>query len=125
GLALNMGYTVRGMEFALASGRMAAEAVIEARATEDFSEAGLAGYPERLRESFVWRYLEAFRDMPRLLENSALFERYPQEVCRLLADLVRLEKERPGKVSAKVWGFLRRNALNWRDLKALAAWRKL
>jgi electron transfer flavoprotein-quinone oxidoreductase len=125
GLALNMGYTVRGMEFALASGRMAAEAVIGARANEDFSAAGLGSYAERLRESFVWRYLEAFRDMPQLLENPALFARYPREVCRLLADLVRLKEERPGKVSSKVWGFLRRNVLNWKDLKALAAWRKI
>jgi len=125
GLALNMGYTVRGMEFALASGKMAAEAVIEAREKEDFSAAGLGGYPRRLRESFVWQYLEAFREMPRLLENPALFDRYPREVCRLVGDLVRLQKERPGKVSAKVWKFLRSNVLNWRDLKALAAWRKI
>lgn len=125
GLALNMGYTVRGMEFALASGRMAAEAVIEARAQEDFSAAGLAGYARRLRESFVWRYLEAFREMPHLLENPALFGRYPREVCGLLGDLVRLEQGRPGRVSKRVWEFLRRNALNWADLKALAAWRKI
>ena len=39
--------------------------------------------------------------------------------------LVRLDNERPGKVSAKIWGFLRRNVLNWGDLKALAGWRKL
>lgn len=125
GLALNMGYTVRGMEFALASGKMAAEAVIEARLKEDFSAAGLASYPRRLRESFVWHYLEAFREMPRLLENPALFDRYPREVCRLLGDLVRLEQGRPGKVSTRVWGFLRRNALNWTDLKTLAGWRKI
>ncbi|MDW7710337.1 MAG: FAD-dependent oxidoreductase [Deferrisomatales bacterium] len=125
GLALNMGYTVRGMEFAIASGRMAAEAVIEARERGDWSEAGLAGYPRRLRESFVWKYLEAYRGMPRLLENPALFDRYPREVCGLLGDLVRLEKGRPGKVSSKLWGFLRRNVLNWGDLKALAPWRKI
>lgn len=125
GLALNMGYTVRGMEFAIASGRMAAEAVIEARESGDCSATGLGGYPRRLRESFVWNYLEAYREMPRLLENPALFDRYPREVCGLLADLVRLEVERPGRVSRKVWGFLRRNVLNWGDLKALAPWRKV
>ncbi len=125
GLALNMGYTVRGMEFALASGKLAAEAVIEARAKDDTSAAGLAGYPRRLRESFVWKYLEAYRELPRLLENPALFDRYPREVCGLLGDLVRLEAEGPGKVSAKVWEFLRRNALNWGDLKTLWALRKI
>ncbi len=125
GLALNMGYTVRGMEFALASGRLAAEAVLEAKEKGDYSAAGLASYLRRLRESFVWRYLEAYRSMPRLLENPDLFGRYPREVCRLLHDVVRLEKERPGKLSAKVWGFLRGNVLNWKDLKALRELRKL
>jgi electron transfer flavoprotein-quinone oxidoreductase len=119
GLALNMGYTVRGMEFALASGRLAAQAVLDAREKGDYSAAGLGSYPQRLKESFVWRYLEAFREMPRILENPALFTRYPAEVCRLFENLVRLEREKPGKISAKVWEFLRKNVLNWRDLKML------
>ncbi|MBI5016818.1 MAG: NAD(P)-binding protein [Deltaproteobacteria bacterium] len=125
GLALNMGYTVRGMEFALASGRLAAQAVLEAREKGDYSAAGLGSYPQRLKESFVWRYLEAFREMPRLLENPALFTRYPAEVCRLVQSLVRLEREKPGKISGKVWEFLRKNVLNWRDLKMLNQLRKL
>ncbi|MHB8763218.1 MAG: FAD-dependent oxidoreductase [Deferrisomatales bacterium] len=114
GLALNLGYTVRGMEFALASGRFAAEAVIEARAKEDCSAAGLAGYEARLRSSFVWKYLEAGRPIPELLENPDLFARYPREACRLVADLVRLGPE-PRRVSGRVWEFLRRNVLNPRD----------
>ncbi len=125
GLALNMGYTVRGMEFALASGRMAAEAVLEAKENGKYGAEDLAGYPRRLRESFVWRYLEAYREMPRILENPAFFDRYPREVCRFFRDLVRLERDRPGKVSARAWGLLRRNVLNWKDLKALSALRKL
>jgi electron transfer flavoprotein-quinone oxidoreductase len=125
GLALNMGYTVRGMEFAVASGRMAAEAVLEAKEKGDYSATSLSSYLRRLRESFVWRYLEAYREMPRLLENPDLFARYPREVCALLHDLVHLERERPGKLSGKVWSFLRRNVVNWRDLKALNRWRSL
>lgn len=119
GLALNMGYTVRGMEFALASGRLAAQTVLEAREKGDYSAQTLVAYAKKLQESFVWRYLEAFRDMPALLENPDLFTRYPAEVCRLFQNLVRLEKDKPGKLSAKVWAFLRTNALNWRDLKLL------
>lgn len=125
GLALNMGYTVRGMEFALASGRMAAEAVLEAREKGDYSAETLSSYLRRLRESFVWRYLEAYREMPRILENPDLFARYPRELCRLVHDVVRLERERPGKLSSKVWEFLRGNVLNWKDLRKLRDLRKL
>ncbi|MBI5442774.1 MAG: NAD(P)-binding protein [Deltaproteobacteria bacterium] len=125
GLALNMGYTVRGMEFAAASGRMAAQTVLEAREKGDYSAETLASYLRRLRESFVWKYLEAYREMPRLLENPDFFARYPREVCRLFQEVVRLENGRPGKLSGKVWDFLRKNVVNWRDLKALNKLRQL
>jgi electron transfer flavoprotein-quinone oxidoreductase len=119
GLALNMGFTVRGMEFALASGQLAAEAVIGAREAGDFSAAGLAGYEQGLRSSFVWAYLEAFRQMPELLENPDLFTRYPAELCGFLRELVHLDRSRPGKLSAKAWRLLRRIALNPRDARFL------
>ena len=117
GLALNMGFTVRGMEFALASGRMAADTVLEARDKGDYSAASLASYLKRLRESFVWRYLEAYREMPRILESPDLFTRYPREVCDLMGGLVRLGREQPAPVASMVWGFLRRNVLNPRDAR--------
>ncbi len=117
GLALNMGYTVRGMEFAVASGRMAAEAVLEAREADDCSAVGLSGYLRRLRQSFVWRYLEAYRDMPALLSNPDLFGRYPREVAELVGRLVRLGKDAPEPLGSLVWSFLRRTALNRRDAR--------
>jgi electron transfer flavoprotein-quinone oxidoreductase len=117
GLALNMGFTVRGMEFALASGQLAAEALIAARESGDTSAAGLAGYEQSLRDSFIWSYLEQFRRMPELLENPDLFTRYPAELCGFLRDLVHLDARRPGKISAKVWRLLRRIALNPRDAR--------
>jgi len=125
GLALNMGFTVRGMEFALASGRMAAQTLLDAREKGDYSAAALATYPKKLQESFVWHYLEAYRQMPEILENPDLFSRFPAEICRLFAGLTRLERSRPGKISGKVWEFLRRNVLNWRDLRTLNQLRKL
>ena len=46
GLCMNMGYQVRGMDFAVASGRMAAEAAVAAIDAGDTSAAGLAPYKE-------------------------------------------------------------------------------
>ncbi len=125
GLALNMGYTVRGMEFALASGRLAAEAVVEARQKDDASAEGLASYERRLKDSFVWRYLDAYRDMPAVLENPDLFGRYPREVCDLLGGLVRLGRDAPAPLGAEVWRFVRRNLLNPRDARFWWKARKL
>ena len=119
GLALNMGFTVRGMEFALASGQMAAEAVIEARANGDLSARGLAGYERKVRSSFIGSYMEAFRRMPEILENQDLFTRYPAELCGFMRDLVHLDGVRPAALSGRVWRLLRRLALNPRDARFL------
>ena len=118
-LALNMGYTVRGMDFALASGQMAADALIAAREKGDLSAAGLASYEREMRASFIWSYLEAFRNMPELLENKDLYTRYPAELCGFMRELVHLDKKQPGKISSKVWGVLRRLAFNVQDARFL------
>lgn len=84
GFALNMGVTVRGMDFAIASGVLAAETIIEASKTGDFSERSLSLYEQKLRESFVIKDLERFKDMPDVLEFEDLFSSYPGKLVELL-----------------------------------------
>ena len=64
GLSLNALVTVRGMDFAIATGYFAAEAVKAAKAAGDFSAAGLASYEASLRDSFVLSDLETARPYP-------------------------------------------------------------
>lgn len=125
GLALNMGFTVRGMEFAVASGRYAADSVIEAKKSGDFSAKGLASYEKRLKTSFVFKYLEAYREMPHLLENPAIYNRYPKETLDLLSKVVTLNSQAPTKLYPLIWEFMRRNALNWSDINFFKNLRKL
>jgi electron transfer flavoprotein-quinone oxidoreductase len=80
GFVLNLGYTVRGMDFAIASGEAAAKTVIEAKARNDFSEQGLSRYMDFLKQSFVMRDLEAYRNMPQFLENERMYKAYPEFV---------------------------------------------
>jgi electron transfer flavoprotein-quinone oxidoreductase len=124
-LALNMGYTVRGMDFALASGQMAADALIAAREKGDMSAAGLSSYEQEIRSSFIWSYLEAFRQMPELMENRDLYTRFPAELCGFMRELVQLKNEQQGKISSKVWRLLRRIAFNVHDAKFLWKLRKI
>ena len=49
GFSLNMGLTVRGMEFALASGVLAARTILRARENKDFSASSLSVLPEASR----------------------------------------------------------------------------
>ena len=63
GLCMNMGYQVRGMDFAVASGRMAAEAAVEAIDAGDVSAAGLSGY-KRLHGGLLRH--QGPRDLPQV-----------------------------------------------------------
>ena len=68
GLCMNMGYQVRGMDFAVASGRMAAEA----------AAAGLASYKAAMEGSFVIQDLRTFSKWPHVMEEwGSMFTDYP------------------------------------------------
>lgn len=87
GLAMNIGVTVRGMEYALASGYLAAQAVLKAREREDFSAQGLSIYEKLLQESFVLKDFANFKDAPAVLENPRFFGHYPELVGNMMRDV--------------------------------------
>ena len=62
---MNIGYCVRGMDFAIESGRLAAETILKARESDDYSAKTLSAYLELLNDSFVMRDLK-FIEISRL-----------------------------------------------------------
>lgn len=93
GLALNMGVTVRGMDFALASGAMAADAILAARQAGDFSSAGLRGYEAALQASFVRRDQRTFAHMHAFLHNPRLYRAYPDLAVSVLEDVLHIGED--------------------------------
>ncbi|WP_350454246.1 FAD-dependent oxidoreductase [Slackia heliotrinireducens] len=80
-LCMNLGYMVRGMDLAVASGRFAAEAACEAIDAENVSRAGLAGYKTRMDGSFVMKDLRTFAKWPHTMETwERMFTDYPKMV---------------------------------------------
>jgi len=90
GFALNIGFTVRGMEYALASGYYAAQAALKAKETGNFGSEGLSIYKQYLEESFVLKDFKNFREAPAVLSNPRFFRHYPELVGNLLADIYRV-----------------------------------
>lgn len=92
GLCMNMGYQVRGMDFAVASGRMAAEAAVEAIDAGDASAAGLSGYARRMEDSFVIKDLKTFRKWPHVMEEwDAMFNDYPTMAAEVFNAMVSVD----------------------------------
>jgi electron transfer flavoprotein-quinone oxidoreductase len=107
GLALNLGITVRGMDFALVSGAMAAQAILEAKAEGDFSARSLSRYEESLRNSFVLRDQRTFDPLMDFLENPRLYDFYPEVIANLLQRLFWIGEDEKPRLWKAVMGTLR------------------
>jgi electron transfer flavoprotein-quinone oxidoreductase len=103
GLTLTTGLVLEGANFAIASGTAAAEAVIRAKKTGDFSKRSLALYPDLLEQSFVLKDLETFEKAPHLLENPRFYRQYPELACEL-AEKIFTNDGRPRR---KFWKLFR------------------
>ena len=88
GFTLNTGITVRGMEFAIASGVMVAKTVKQAKEKNDFSRTTLAYYERLLKDSFVLKDMETFRHAPEILTNHRIFQLYPEFACEAFEKLM-------------------------------------
>ena len=77
-LCMNLGYCVRGMDFAVASGQMAAQAAISALDDGDVSEQSLHRYMDLLENSFVLRDMRQYQRFPHFMESTKrIFNGYP------------------------------------------------
>jgi len=103
GLCLNVGYTVRGMDLAIASGEAAAQAVIAANQHDDFSAAGLGGYRQALEDSFVLKDLKLYRNLPHTLDNNRIFSAYPDMAAGIMADMFNVNGP-SAPLRNKLWG---------------------
>ncbi len=67
-----------GSNLAVKSGLLAADAVIKAKAANDFSASGLASYRQALEKSFVMQDLKKYRNLNHFMEQQPhLFQTYP------------------------------------------------
>ena len=117
GFGLNMLLTVRGMEFAVASGVMAAEAIMKARESKDYSAASLSHYEELVKESFIFEDLHSCRNVLSVLENPRLFNFYPQAVCDIFEKLMWIDENPKAKISSTVIREGSSKFLNWSTIR--------
>jgi electron transfer flavoprotein-quinone oxidoreductase len=103
GLTLTTGLVLEGANFAIASGKAAAETVIRAKKAGDFSKRSLALYPELLELSFVLKDLKSFEKAPLMLENPRLYTQYPELACELVEKIFTND----GRARKKFWTMFR------------------
>ncbi|HYE94788.1 MAG TPA: FAD-dependent oxidoreductase [Rubricoccaceae bacterium] len=80
-LVLNAGRAIQGMDYAMRSGILAAETILEAKKAGDFSAAFLKHYRTALENSYVMQDLRSFQDAVKVLHSPAMFDAVPRLVC--------------------------------------------
>lgn len=79
GFILNTGFTIRGVDLAIESGRLAAEAVEKMRGGEDSSI-----YQKLLDESTIIKSMRKFKRAPKFFSNPTIYKTYPEMICELM-----------------------------------------
>ncbi len=94
-LCLAAGIWLEGVNFAMASGMYAGEAVDEALRAGDVSAAGLAGYERRLASTFVLRDHRKLRRVPALVLSDRVQHEYPQLAANVIERMFRVDNPSP------------------------------
>lgn len=94
GMCMNLGFTIRGMDLAVASGEAAAQAVLSAMKKEDFSKQGLSEYLTLLEQGPL-RDMKAYQRMPEYLDNPRMFTAYPEMALGIAKKLFTISDEAP------------------------------
>ena len=119
GLTMNLGITVRGLDFAMASGVMAGRALLRARDANDYSSKSLGYYKSLLEQSFVWKDHRTFKHMPEFLSNPRLYEHYPTIATELLEKLLLVGDQPKSKFSKTIFRTVGQNFMKINVIKDL------
>lgn len=116
-----------GSNLALISGRLAAEAILEARARGDYSAAALSGYRRRLERSFVLRDLHKYRNASRFFDDHPqFFHLYPELLSRAAREMLTVDLTPKREKQARVMRLVRAARPAWRIALDMArGWRAL
>lgn len=107
GLVVNLGFTVRGMDFAIESGRLAAETFLKAREMRDYSAKMLSAYEKALEDSFVLRDMRAYKGFPALAAQRMIYKDVPETAEEIVTKLFTVD----GKQDPDLVSFLLRSIL--------------
>ena len=121
GLLLSTGINYRGVDYAVYSGKLAAEAVEYAASHGGFTYENLAAYEERLRSSFIYKDLIKHRAAEMLLNDPELFAKLPKVLIETAKGLYDQDYSVPTPFEALVEASIRSEVSVFKLLSTLIA----
>ena len=83
GFLFNLGFTVRGIDLAMLSGKIAAETILELKKKNSLEPNSLALYEKKIKESIIWRDYKVFKKAHEFLRDERIYRDYPELLIRL------------------------------------------
>jgi len=112
-----------GSNLAMISGKLAAETVIHAKESDDFSERRLADYKGKLHNSWIGEDMRKYDGAVELLErNPQMMTKYPQVLDRALDEFFRVDGQSKWQKQSNILKMMRKEGMvkmGWDTLKAL------
>lgn len=118
-LLLNAGRAIQGMDYAMRSGMLAAETVLEAKEKGDYSASTLRSYRQALEGSYVLQDMRTYQDAVHLLHDPAMHTTVPAVVCDFGRQFFSVTNEATPKAGAMLRTAVKRHASYW-DLVKLS-----
>ena len=119
-LVLNAGRAIQGMDYAMRSGILAAEAAIEAKKAGDFSAAMLKNYRTALENSYVMQDMRSFQQAVKVLHSPEMFTAVPRMVCDFGREFFTVDNK-PTRKAYKIFSDARKEHMSFWDLVKLGA----
>ncbi len=119
-LVLNAGRAIQGMDYAMRSGILAAETVVEAARAGDWSAAFLKHYRTALENSYVLQDLRGFQGAVQVLHSREMFTSVPRMVCDFGRQFFTIDNK-PARKAYQILRDVRKEHMGWWDLVKLGA----
>ncbi len=112
-LLLNAGKAIQGMDYAMRSGILAAETVMEAKKAGDFTSSMLGNYRKALESSYVLQDMKTFQEAVHLLHRQEMFSTVPNLICDFGRQFFTIDSKPTPKASAMMRAAIKRHASYW------------
>ena len=116
-LLMNAGKAIQGMDYAMRSGILAAETIIEAKEKGDYSAATLKSYRTRMDDSYIMKDINNFQDAVHLLHTDTMQNKVPNLVCDFGRQFFTIKNEPTPKSEKMLLSAIKRHASIWELLK--------
>jgi electron transfer flavoprotein-quinone oxidoreductase len=116
-LLLNSGKAIQGMDYAMESGILAAETIVEAKSKGDFSKATLSEYRKKLESSYVMKDMRNFQSAVHFLHTKDMFTSVPKIVNDFGRQFFTIDNKPTDKTPVMLKNAVKRHSSFWNLLK--------